>query len=238
MEKSWRMISNGLGKRSKNDVEAMELVKGQCKDPGPVNRRGQCGCSTKHGGHEPGWPERSMFRMFCLHPKNRPNWITWQTCLLKEHVCLVRKRNWKRARWLQGDKQWPFRSQDAAATCSPVVPQPALTPKHLLTQVTWFFSQPGVGKGLWNTLQSRSTEEPQAKIPLTFCHRDCVLYWFILLTLMFPLFLHILSLPTRNLGRTGVCTYINPPNTEVSNIIFYKLNVPVKELCLKGTTFK
>lgn len=197
----------------------MELVKGQCKDPGPVNRRGQCACSTKHGGHESGWPERSMFRMFCLHPKNRPNWITWQTCLLKEHVCLVRKIG----RGQDGCREIGSGHFNLKMLRPPVhqsSPQPALTPKHLLTQVTWFFFQPSVGKGLWNTLQSRSNEEPQAKIPLTFCHRDCVLYWFVLLTLMFPLFLDILSLSTRNLGRTGVCTYINPPNTEGSNIIF------------------
>lgn len=95
------------------------------------------------------------------------------------------------------------------ATCSPVIPQPALSSEHPLTQVTCFFSQPSEGKGLWDTLQSRSTEEPQTKILLTFCHRDRVLYWFLLLMRMSPLFLDLFSYSTSNLERTGVCAFTN-----------------------------
>lgn len=82
------------------------------------------------------------------------------------------------------------------------------TPHH---SVTCLFSGSSEGKRLWDILQSRPTKELLTKIPLTFCHRDCILPCFCILLLMqiSPLFLYPSSHSARNLGRTGVCAYTN-----------------------------
>ena len=125
----------------------------------------------------------------------------------------MRRRNWKRVRMMWGDSQRQFQSQDAMVTCSPAGPQPALTSKHCITPSLAYFLDPVEGKRLWDILQSRPTKELLTKIPLTFCHRDCILPCFCSLLLM-QISPYFYTLPAILLGIWGELGSVLTPITK------------------------
>lgn len=92
----------------------------------------------------------------------------------------MRRRNWKRVRM-------NAEAVSVSRCCGHVLTSRPSTCPRLQTlhhSVTCLFSGSSEGKRLWDILQSRPTKELFTKIPLTFCHRDCILPCFCILLLM------------------------------------------------------